>query len=170
MARVWSLILPVVAVTLGFACSSPSTPADAATGADSGNAGVDSGTTPPDASSPGPDASSGTDSGSAGSDSGSGSDAGACVSQLGSCNPCQGWLGNDAGLGAYCSAGGNQCMNGTYCPADFGQNQNYCVSVGSCDSDAGTGCGPGECCVVENNPFGGTVVVCLPSGCLGAGC
>lgn len=175
MTRVISLTLPAFLLGLAVGCSGSGTGSDASggtdsgglgtdsgsSGTDSGNSGVDSGSMPPDASA-GPDASSAGDSGSP--------DGGACLSQLGSCDPCPGWTGNDAGLGAYCSSGGNQCMNGTYCPADFGQNQNYCVSVGACDSDAGTGCGPGECCKVENNPFGGTVVVCLPAGCFVGGC
>ncbi len=102
------------------------------------------------------------DSGPTNTDSGTSADAGPCSSTLGTCNPCPGYTGNSLGVGAYCSAGGHQCAAKLKCPRDFGQSQNFCVFVG-CGLDAG--CGAGACCVTEQNPFGGTVTVCLPTGC-----
>jgi hypothetical protein len=100
-------------------------------------------------------------------DSGSGTgDAGStCTDTLGTCSPCPGYLGNDAGLGAYCSKGGNQCKPfGLLCPLDLGENYNFCVTnvlaFQSCNVDSGVACGAGECCASQQG-----VDVCLPTGC-----
>jgi hypothetical protein len=164
-----SFIAIVAAAVLG--CSGGTSNPDAANAPDTGTNSVDSGTTPPDA---------GVDSGTippdAGVDSGTAStDAGPCSSVLGSCNPCAGDLGNDAGIGAYCTKGGNQCGSGLNCAADnpfAGPAPNTCVLVvsftGNVCTDGGTPCpGAGVCCQVQSPGGGLTVSVCVPTGCGG---
>ena len=80
---------------------------------------------------------------------------------------------NAAGVGGYCSPGGNQCLHagppeagGTICTADFGSQVPahawFCTDL--CERDAAsTGCGAGgpPCITVEGES------VCIPTACMG---
>lgn len=75
-----------------------------------------------------------------------------------------GMTGNEKGVGQYCTAGGGQCMNGSFCPADFGFGQTFCTVPCTGTSDT-TSCGTNAECQCQGGQCG-----CIPSCCLNASC
>jgi hypothetical protein len=72
-----------------------------------------------------------------------------------------GFTGNAQGIGAYCTATGQQCAGGTLCAADFTPGEDVCIQLG-CSSDAS--CGEGACCVSQDGQQ-----ACVPALCVGSG-
>lgn len=75
--------------------------------------------------------------------------------------------GNDIGIGAYCTPGGNECKKfplASLCLADVGQDEHFCTRIG-CDET--TNCGMGAGCLLD--PAGSA---CVPCKCddAGVGC
>ncbi len=71
-------------------------------------------------------------------------------------------VGNDKGVGTYCSPGGKQCANqtfATFCLADVQQDQWFCTKI-SCKADAD--CGTDAVCHMD--PQGSA---CVPAKCEG---
>jgi hypothetical protein len=75
-----------------------------------------------------------------------------------------GMTGNEKGVGTYCTAGGNQCMMGTLCPADFGVAESFCTLLCSGPTDTTT-CGTNAQCQCQGAQCG-----CIPSCCLNGTC
>jgi len=73
-------------------------------------------------------------------------------------------VGNDKGIGTYCSPAGNQCFDFPYagiCLADFGQDQWFCTKI-NCQDDSV--CGQNAICLMD--PAGSA---CVPNECLDGG-
>jgi hypothetical protein len=113
-----------------------------------------------------------SDGGADGASSSGGMDAGADIfMDPNNCVP-PGTPNNAAGVGGYCTPGGNQCLHagpveagGTICTADFGSQVPahawFCTDLCARDA-AATGCGTGgpPCIAVEGES------VCIPSTCM----
>jgi hypothetical protein len=77
-------------------------------------------------------------------------------------------MGNDVGVGEYCTPGGGECddfAEAPFCLADVGQDQWFCTRIG-CDEE--TNCGEGAGCLMVE----GSGSACVPCRCEdgGIGC
>ena len=73
-------------------------------------------------------------------------------------------VGNDVGVGQYCTPGGTQCEPfdlAPLCLASVGQEQWFCTRIGC---DAQTNCGAGAGCLIEAEGS-----ACVPCRCDGRG-
>lgn len=73
-------------------------------------------------------------------------------------------VGNDLGIGHYCTPGGGECKAfplAALCLADVGQDEHFCTRIGC---DATTNCGMGAGCLID--PQGSA---CVPCKCDSAG-
>jgi len=89
-------------------------------------------------------------------DAGTGTDASACTPTA-----------NAMGVGAGCTAGGNECPSGLQCSADLSSSSGpgFCLKIGCTTASE---CGAGATCCAP--PQGGGIKVCLPTACAPASC
>lgn len=79
---------------------------------------------------------------------------------------------NSLGIGAACTAGGNECGAGLSCSADQDQapagSTGFCLKIGGCNAQADCGGGGATCCSPAQ--AGGLINICLPEACRPADC
>lgn len=151
MMRLFVVVLSLV-VLAGGCGSNPKPPEDAGTPVQFRDGGspppADGGTPTPDGGQPAADGG-----------------AGGCPARTP--DGCPPTTGNAQGIGAACTAGGNQCTGGNVCDKDLDpvQGQCMCIKIGCAAGACGTSA---TCC---SSPATQGIPVCLPNGCATAlGC